>query len=104
MAADNWRGCPGCAAKKREGAKKAHEKARRSYGKVSVEKYEQLLEAARKQANDVEFVEENRTFREDYEIRTNIDGSFLVDYSGSCVSCGYRVSYKHEMFVDPEAS
>lgn len=107
MAADNWRACPGCAEKKRRGAKKAQEKARRSYGKVSAEKYEQLLEAAKKQTDEVEnleFAEKAHTFREDYEIRTDIDGTFTVDYTGSCTSCGYRVNYKHEMFVDPEAS
>lgn len=105
MAADNWRACPGCAFKKRQEAKRLKEKARKSYGKVSAEEYEELLKSAKTVEDAVEnfeYVERNHTFREDHEIRTDIDGSFRVDYSGSCTSCGYRVNYKHEIFVDPK--
>lgn len=35
------------------------------------------------------------TFREDYEIGMNTDGSFVVIYSGRCTECDLRHEFKH---------
>ena len=36
------------------------------------------------------------SFREDYEIGTELDGRFFVNYYGLCEGCGYKVEFKQE--------
>lgn len=99
MSADNWRACPRCAAAKKAEAANIEEKAKKSYGKVSAEKFVELLEEAKAlvaKAEAFEDVESNHTFREDYQIGTSIDGVFSVSYSGSCNACGYSTQHSHK--------
>lgn len=105
MSADNWRACPRCAAEKSQEAAKAEEKAKKSYGKVSAEKFMELLAAAktvRVEADGYEDNESKHTFREDYQIGVNIDGVFSVSYSGGCSQCSYSVAFSEKRTFPPE--
>ena len=97
MGADNWAVCPRCL-RNAENAKRALEaKAQAAYGKVPVEEFEKLREAAAVPIN----VEKLRTFREDYELGMEEDGTFEVSYHGSCSrrhpeqGCGYEHRFRH---------
>ena len=89
MSADNWADCPNCFAN----VNTAKDRARKSYGKVSLQEYERLLK-------EVEEAKPKRsTLREDYEIYVGIKGEFHVGYSCSCDQCGFEFRYKHEQQV-----
>ncbi len=105
MSADNWRSCPRCALEKSQEATKAEEKAKKSYGKVSAEKFMELLAAAktvRAESDAYEDAESKHTFREDYQVGVNIDGVFSVSYSGKCNQCSYSVAFSEKKTFPPE--
>lgn len=91
MSADNWAKCPNCIAAADAKANEAAKKARESYGKVPVEEYQQMIDAADKLA-EKGFED---TLREDYAIGITAAGLFEVIYSGRCTSCGFTHNFKH---------
>ncbi len=42
------------------------------------------------------------TYREDYEIRMDSDGFFIVEYSGYCETCKFTYSFVHREIVVKE--
>ena len=90
MSADNWAICPRCKAKKDVEAETRVKAAQDAYGKVSAEKYTQLLDAAKAP------VAYGNSLREDYRLGIDEDGDFTVSYRGSCRDCGFSHEFKHE--------
>jgi hypothetical protein len=98
MSADNWARCPKCQDKHdKEWALKV-KKVESLYGKVSAEEFIKARETIREKPK----LEE--TFREDYEIGLDKDGTFSVGYVGGCTykGCGFKVSYSYKKEVFPE--
>jgi hypothetical protein len=94
MSADNWTVCPVCfrnAVRKRS---EAIVSARKSYGKVTAEKFIDRLAAAEALAEEPE-----ASLREDYELGTNQDGEFSVSYACSCRECGFQYQFKDTQLV-----
>ena len=91
MSADNWSICPKC---KDEMGKKLED----SYGKISQDEYQQLLNKTAKYSND-------RTLREDYSIFTDENGLFQIIYLCRCDRCGFKYTYKYteQLKIQPGA-
>ncbi len=79
MSADNWGLCPNC-------NKLARQTRIAAYGKVSEDEYLALVEASES---------EEHTLREDYEVWTDEDGVFTVDYRCGCAICKFHFEYKY---------
>lgn len=94
MSADNWGICPRCKATNDSEHEKLIEQLRDGYGKISEAEYIAL----RKRVSDKPKLVE--TLREDYEIFTDEDGKFTVDYGCSCSKCGFSHahSYSEQVF------
>ena len=92
MSADNWATCPKCLQKEKDKRAKLEKKLAESYGKIDVEKWEDLQKKAR------EPIPETSTFREDYELGMSPDGEFCISYGGSC-TCGFRHDFNHNETV-----
>lgn len=92
MSADAWQICPKC--KKTSSNKKAEaqKRADEAYGKVSPREWLALSEIAAATSPD----EQEETFREDYEIYMEEDGTFNVHYRGKCRVCGFEHNFKHK--------
>ena len=71
MSADNWGICPKC-----------KQKQESLYGKVSEEEYLKTLNK-----------KNEYTLREDYEIYTDENGKFHIDYACSCSKCKFTFEY-----------
>ena len=96
MSADNWTQCPRCYEKNMKRANELDKIAAESYGKVSVDKFDELRNEAfsfRKAITSDENIAE--TLREDYSIGIQ-DGEFSVGYCGRCDTCGFKFEYKHK--------
>ena len=87
MSADNWAYCPKCKVAELKKEASLDETIRQSYGKISSEKYLELLQ---KRQNPVGL---ECTLREDYNIGI-YDGEFYVSYSGSCQKCDFKKAFK----------
>jgi hypothetical protein len=79
MSADNWGICPKCAKPELP-----------AYGTVSEAEY---LAAREVKATPL------RTLREDYEVFTDEQGVFTVNYRCSCATCRFEFKYKHSQQV-----
>ncbi len=90
MSADRWGECPQCKKRATVVCTQRQQKAIEAYGKVPPEEYEKLRQDA------IKPVEDNDTFREDYEIGLHKDGTFRVNYKGRCNACGSGFEFKHE--------
>lgn len=90
MSADNWAYCPQCAVDVKEAQAARLTKAEQSYGKVPPADYMRLLESAKV------VPELDQTFREDYELGVQKDGTFFLSYSGACTLCKCAFTYRHE--------
>ncbi len=88
MGADNWTYCPKCKRDAEEVQEKAILKAGKSYGKVTPEKYIEMVQKANTP------IELSSSLREDYFLTTSMEGEFSVEYTASC-QCGFRFSFKH---------
>ncbi len=97
MGADNWRICPRCKKIAEVKHEKQTAKVQKLYSKVSAEEYAEKLAELE---ND-KFKPLGETLSEYYEIRTNIDGVFTVDYNCACRNCGFSFSFKEERSVQP---
>lgn len=93
MSADNWQICPRCKKQNEKDAADRLASAEASYGKVPASEYEKLIAAARKP------VGLTATFREDYELGVDEEGTFSVTYSGWCGSCRLAFKFEHSQKV-----
>lgn len=97
MSADRWSVCPKCRVRqvaKRAATLKAAEKAvQEGYGKTSIDVFKQLVHTLEMEKSASPEGEE--TFREDYDIGTDENGLFTVDYLGQCQECKFKVTYRH---------
>ena len=91
MSADNWMHCPKCAQEHTEYRAEQIKLAKTSYGVVGPDEYA----AAMEKANAIPEYLEEPTFRENYEIGMESDGSFVVKYSGWCTACDYYHTFEH---------
>lgn len=87
MGDDNWTICPRCTERTGREIAAREQAATDAYGKVPVEEWKSLDNAARL------IPAPEYQFREDYEI--GVEGSDLsISYSGCCQVCGLTVSFK----------
>ena len=93
MGADNWAYCPRCKKKHDIELEKLRDKTAKAYGKVSSEKYLEMLEQSQKPETLAP------SLREDYEIGIDEFGLFEVIYSGSCSQCNFHFNFKIEKDV-----
>ena len=89
MGADNWGICPKCKNLNDENNRKRVLDVGKKYGKIPAEEYIKLAAEANKP------IKLETTLREDYEIGTDLDGEFSVNYSCSCSVCGFKHQFKH---------
>lgn len=87
MSADNWTICPACKLTAIKAQERAHKKAEEAYGKAPAAEYLALLEIADKK-EDIE-----PSLREDWEIGTDEDGTFVASYRAIC-KCGFKFDFK----------
>ena len=85
MSANVWRVCPNC-------HKLSQERLTGSYGKVSQIEYDKLLREVA--LYDTQYAD--TYLREDYEIATNEDGEFFINYRCQCTICGFVFTYQHK--------
>lgn len=90
MSANNWRICPQCKAKALAEWEARKQAARKAYGKVPSEKYEQMTAAARDEP------ELEDSLREDYQIGITEKDEFYVIYRGSCQVCSFEHRFRHK--------
>ncbi len=88
MSADGYAKCPKCQKQIEENFNKMVEKVKKSYGKVSEEKYLKDLETIKNEP----IIEP--TLREDWEIGT-CEGTFSITYSAWCFKCGLKYNYTY---------
>jgi hypothetical protein len=96
MSADAWRVCPRC---RDRADKKAEQEAidvTAKYGKIPHDEYMREFKAATARAEE----ELEDTLREDYELRTDEEGRFYVNYSCYCTACGFEHKFRHEQQLD----
>ncbi len=99
MSADNWTLCPRCIAQRKANIVATRAEADAAYGKVPVEEWLSLNEAAQ-----VAHIEDGkRNFREDYDIGIDNDGQVDINYSGHCNECGFDVQFSHSFTADARA-
>jgi hypothetical protein len=89
MSADNWGVCPVCRLSAEAADKKRLLDIGATYGKVSAEEYLRIVS----ESNPIPVPEP--TFREDYSIGMDDEGTFSVSYSGFCGVCGAAHKYEH---------
>ncbi len=90
MSADNWCICPKCKKKNDQANADRILHVAEQYGKIPADEYVALAKAANK---PIEIVE---TFREDFNIGIDKDGTFSVSYTGSCQECDVYFHYEFE--------
>ncbi len=78
MSADRWSICPKCLQKHDDALEAA-------YGKVSPTVYAGMCSQ-----------ELDTNMREDWELGTDEEGKFSINYSCYCRSCGFKFEHKHE--------
>lgn len=93
MSADHWAVCPRCLVRARADAMEKSRAAAEAYGKVPVEEWQAMNQAA---IDAVPDPENFRTFREDYEFYGADEGAVTATYKGECQTCGLSVSFRHE--------
>jgi len=91
MSADNWGVCPRCRVAHEQDLLARAKEVDAAYGKVAPTEYDGL----RRQYAAFAETRPEETFREDYEIGMNTDGTFSVDYHGRCETCGLKHVFKH---------
>jgi hypothetical protein len=89
MGADNWGICPKCKHNREKEITVKEKKLESSYGSVALGKY-QAMQAELETLKATKLIE---TLREDYEIRTDEDGEFMVSYGCKCNVCGWGHEY-----------
>lgn len=93
MSASNYAACPRCTARAAKKVAELYEAAQDAYGKIPAAEYAAKVTEANKAATLPGNV---YTFAEYYEIYGAADGTVVVDYGGSCETCGLSLSFKDE--------
>jgi len=93
MSADNWAQCPKCEVLEIKRTVALDETIKQAYGRVSSEKYLELLQ---KQQSPEPL---GYTLREDYEIGIH-GGEFVVSYGGRCNNCSFEYSFNHKLLME----
>lgn len=91
MSADNWMHCPRCEQAHVENRQKEIQKAKNLYGVIGPDEYN----AAMQIAEAIPESPEDETFRENYEIGMESEGTFTIGYSGHCTECDYSHDFDH---------
>jgi hypothetical protein len=91
MSADNWARCPRCDRRALTSFDERERTIADSYGKVSVEEFDQMRAALAKDRDD--HVNARETFREDYEFFGAEDGAVTASYAGECQVCGLKLQF-----------
>ena len=91
MSADNWMHCPRCLQKHQEDRDREIRGGKAQYGVVSPDEYANAME----KAEAIPEFPNDETFRENYEIDMESDGTFTIRYRGFCTTCGYEHRFKH---------
>jgi hypothetical protein len=95
MSANNLAPCPNCKQITEQKLEKMKTDAKKKYGKVTPEAYQECLEAIKEMAAKAEG-RFPATLREDWEIGMWAgDFNFVVDYRCHCDVCKYEYSYKY---------
>lgn len=95
MSADNWAICPICKEAQLQKVAEIYSAANGCYGKVSQEEFLAGLQSANAKVKELES-DECTTFREDYSVGIDTEGTFGVSYSGGCQVCGSFCKYSHK--------
>ncbi len=90
MSADNWGTCPKCKLQYDVVSVAKADKLAKAYGKVRPEEYLKLVQELK------QLPEIKTSLREDYEVRTDSDGEFSVQYRCGCEVCGFGFQYKYD--------
>ena len=90
MSADNWGTCPKCKVNNEKANAKRISDAEKKYGKIPSDKFRALIKEAERP------IELQETLREDYEMHTDLDGLFYVNYSCGCDECGFEHEFHHK--------
>ncbi len=99
MSAHNYTHCPRCLYRKTLEDEQMTQKLHDSYGVVAYDEYKELeTKTAKALENAV-----TPTFRENWEVGL-FGGTFSVDYSGSCIVCGFSHEFVHEETLSVEES
>lgn len=91
MSANNWEHCPRCLKKHQEFRDGEIRIAKALYGVIDADEYA----AAMQSAEAIPERPEEETFRENYEIGIERDGTFAVSYGGHCTKCDYSHEFEH---------
>lgn len=92
MSASSWTTCPRCVERHQVAVNAKIQAAANAYGKIPVEEWTDMHEAAR--AADIPL--EAESFREDYEVWGASEGTIYFSYTGSCTECGLGLSFSEE--------
>ena len=90
MSADNWCICPVCKQKTDKANEDRLLLAAEQYGKIPAKQYIAVAKAAAIPKT----IEE--TFREDFDIGIDDEGTFSVSYRGACQDCNAEFTYRFE--------
>lgn len=93
MSANNWRQCPKCLKKESSDKEELLDRIDKAYGRVPKEKYNELVESAKKPTRI------KATFREDYQIGLNDRDRFIIGYRGRCDECEFKYEFNIDKFV-----
>uniref|UniRef100_A0A6M3L344 Uncharacterized protein n=1 Tax=viral metagenome TaxID=1070528 RepID=A0A6M3L344_9ZZZZ len=93
MSADNWAICPKCRKVALNQKEELAGKAKKGYGKLPPEEYEELLLLSRKP------IDEETTMREDFCMGTDKYGDFSIEYSAFCQNCDFKFKFMHSESV-----
>jgi len=91
MSADNYTTCPKCFKHEKDKEKKDIEATNEAYGKISREKFLQLVESLNKRYT----ITRDDSLRENYEFYLSETGYFTVSYYSSCSKCDFEYSFHH---------
>jgi len=91
MGATNYRLCPACVKRDQEKLEALTRQLEATYGKIPLGEWNEI------QAKIKHHPSLGETLREDYELGTQVIGTFFVNYRAFCESpeCDYDVSYDH---------
>jgi hypothetical protein len=93
VSANNYAVCPRCTIRAAKKAAELMEEAEAAYGSVPAQEYAAMITEASAAAVLPGNV---YTFREDWEIYGAANGAVVVDYGGSCETCGLSLRFKDE--------
>lgn len=97
MSADNWTDCPKCRAKAFGSLSNREQKHSESYGKIDAKKWVENQRGIEAEWDELNSGKHFQTFRENYQIGVDCDGTFSVTYRGLCTKCGAEYKFENEI-------